>query len=82
MSQNLTLKERIELFKLSKKPRKQIIIRFDTLGMDLNLPTIGDHVQIANRHFKFRDKSESKKRGSCHSTKVPTMKSQNNLLFN
>ena len=82
MSQNLTLKERIDLFKLSKKPRKQIIMRFDTLGMDLNLPTIGDHVQIANRHFKSRDKSENKKRGSCYSTKVPTIKSTNNPLYN
>ena len=41
MSHNLTLKERIELFKLNKKPRKQIKLRFDTLAMDLNLPTVG-----------------------------------------
>lgn len=40
MSSQLTLKEKIELFKLSKKPRKQIKLRFDTLTMDLNLPSL------------------------------------------
>lgn len=40
MSSQLTLKEKIELFKLSKKPRKQIKLRFDALTMDLNLPSL------------------------------------------
>ena len=64
MNQNLTLKERIELFKLNKKPRKQIIVRFDTLAMDLNLPTLGESTNLPSNHFRINQKKTSISKGN------------------
>lgn len=68
MSSQLTLKEKIELFKLSKKPRKQIKLRFDTLTMDLNLPSLRppDHLQYKN--FRSHKKEfNNQKHSTFHS---------------
>lgn len=54
MSNKLTLKEKIELFKLSKKPRKQIRLRFDALNMDLNFPTVGQSTHIKYKNFEIK----------------------------
>lgn len=50
MSGNLTLKEKIELFKISKRPRKQIKFRFD--AMELALPALDSSANLTLKNFR------------------------------
>ncbi len=56
MSQNLTLKQRIELLKISKKPRKQIRLRFDTLTFDWEVPYSNLESEKTFKNFKLNKK--------------------------
>ena len=76
MSQ-LTLKERIELFKLNKKSRKQIRLRFDTLTMDLNLPLASGSLHIPSKHFRVNIKKKKINNLSYNSTKKQFYKTEN-----
>ena len=54
MSDNLTLKEKIELFKISKRPRKQIRFRFD--NMELSLPAVDSSSNLTLKNFRLNKK--------------------------
>ena len=50
MSDYLTLKKKIELFKISKRPRKQIRFRFE--NMELSLPAVDSSSNLALKNFR------------------------------
>lgn len=47
---DMTLKEKIELFKISKHPRKQIRFRFD--AMELVLPALDSSANLTLKNFR------------------------------
>ena len=73
MSKLLSLKERIELYKLHKKPRKQIKLRFDALSLDLNLPILGQSTHILYKNFRTSKKMGSFNRSNSQALHRPTI---------
>ena len=49
---NLSLKEKIQLFKAAKKPRKEIRLKFEVITNGISLPKV--------EHFEHRYKSSFK----------------------
>lgn len=64
LNSSLSLKEKIELFKINKKPRKQIILKFDTIKNGLVLPELDKMPNLRYTHFKNKKKHFTYNRNS------------------
>ena len=51
------------------------------MGMNLNLPSIGQPININYNHFRTNKKAGNNERNSCYSQKMPKMKTEHNVAF-
>ena len=73
---SLTLKERVELYKTAKKPRKEIRLKLEIITNGLTLPKVSKCESKVKAHFKVRHMSKIQPQSVAYAPRFHTSQPQ------